>query len=273
MTWHDPENDQVIRKEASRRIAQIMTRGIGEKSRDQRREYRVLLALEKLCYENAKSKEEYTDPRSFKIVLHRMAAEKAKRRRNNKVDVESAPKEKIAKKLPLVNSGSTKYNKMKSTPLKIETSGDSFHEDLLHQCWTSLDSRSPAIGRNGFLDQLSPFPPNLLSPAVLTHTFASPRGAQYLPSSEEPEHPSFFIQADDEEDQNSKTKYYYGDAVFMGNRDPYNGLEPIHCYNDSSRAYDDRARTPRRQQTFGVPTSHDQKFSHPAYRYSQDERQ
>lgn len=79
--WQSPTQDINLRREASLRIAEIMNRGMGNKARDKRREYRVTLALEQLCYENAISKEEYTEPTKFKILLHRMAAEKAKRRR------------------------------------------------------------------------------------------------------------------------------------------------------------------------------------------------
>jgi hypothetical protein len=79
--WQNPKGDAAIRQEGSLRILNIMEKGVGERARDKRREYRVMVALERLCYENAKSRDEYTDDSKFKVLLHRMAAEKAKRRR------------------------------------------------------------------------------------------------------------------------------------------------------------------------------------------------
>jgi hypothetical protein len=79
--WQNPKGDAAIRQEGSLRILHIMEKGVGERARDKRREYRVMLALERLCYEHAKSRDEYTDESKFKVLLHRMAAEKAKRRR------------------------------------------------------------------------------------------------------------------------------------------------------------------------------------------------
>uniref|UniRef100_A0A7S2RSE1 Uncharacterized protein n=1 Tax=Mucochytrium quahogii TaxID=96639 RepID=A0A7S2RSE1_9STRA len=89
--WQDPTVDVEIRQEASMKIANIITKGLGRPPKDHRREYKVVLALERLCYEFAKTREEYTDPVQFKILLHRMAAEKAKRRRGR--DDEDKPLE------------------------------------------------------------------------------------------------------------------------------------------------------------------------------------
>jgi len=80
-TWQQPQKDMDIRREAFIRILTIIERGIGQRSRDKRREHRVSLALETLCYEHARNREEFCDPALFKVLLHRMAAEKAKRRR------------------------------------------------------------------------------------------------------------------------------------------------------------------------------------------------
>mmetsp|Transcript_21286 Transcript_21286/g.39607 ORF Transcript_21286/g.39607 Transcript_21286/m.39607 type:complete len:956 (+) Transcript_21286:148-3015(+) len=79
--WQQPQKDMDIRREAFIRILTIIERGIGQRSRDKRREHRVSLALETLCYEHARNREEFCDPALFKVLLHRMAAEKAKRRR------------------------------------------------------------------------------------------------------------------------------------------------------------------------------------------------
>mmetsp|Transcript_10424 Transcript_10424/g.17051 ORF Transcript_10424/g.17051 Transcript_10424/m.17051 type:complete len:478 (-) Transcript_10424:704-2137(-) len=80
-SWQNPAKDVEIRVEAAKRIATIFRQG--SKNRDERREYRVLVALEHLCYRSAETKEEFTDPRAFEILLHRVASEKAKRRRES----------------------------------------------------------------------------------------------------------------------------------------------------------------------------------------------
>jgi len=81
LTWQNPEEDVKFRIEAAKKIAQVFKRGAT--SRDERREYRVLVALEALCYQEAASREEYTNGDSFEILLHRVASEKAKRRRES----------------------------------------------------------------------------------------------------------------------------------------------------------------------------------------------
>mmetsp|Transcript_15929 Transcript_15929/g.25992 ORF Transcript_15929/g.25992 Transcript_15929/m.25992 type:complete len:245 (+) Transcript_15929:383-1117(+) len=78
-SWRNPAKDVNMRIEGAKRIGNIIKKGAA--NHDERREYRVLVALEQLCYNNADSREEYTDPRLFEILLHRVASEKAKRRR------------------------------------------------------------------------------------------------------------------------------------------------------------------------------------------------
>ncbi len=78
--WRQPSNDHEIRTMARRRLAGILRTGQGA-NRDESREQRVLQALENLCYKSAGSREEFTNSTSFEILLHRIASEKAKRRR------------------------------------------------------------------------------------------------------------------------------------------------------------------------------------------------
>ncbi|GBG34899.1 Hypothetical Protein FCC1311_111222 [Hondaea fermentalgiana] len=79
--WQRPDEDAALRTRGFVRIAQIISRGVvPETKRNKPKEYKISLILERMCYEHACTREEYENMRSFKVLLHRMAAEKAKRR-------------------------------------------------------------------------------------------------------------------------------------------------------------------------------------------------
>mmetsp|Transcript_337 Transcript_337/g.498 ORF Transcript_337/g.498 Transcript_337/m.498 type:complete len:618 (-) Transcript_337:772-2625(-) len=81
ISWQNPERDSSLRARGFFRINTIITRGVTpENKRNKPKEFKISLILERLCYENACTRQDYEDMRSFKVLMHRMAAEKAKRR-------------------------------------------------------------------------------------------------------------------------------------------------------------------------------------------------
>jgi len=93
MNWHDTKRDAPFREQFFSRMEHIFrvaygARGETPSSINHSRQSNVTNALEELCYNQASSLQEYSDPSYMPIMLHRISAQKAKRR------VESIPKTK-----------------------------------------------------------------------------------------------------------------------------------------------------------------------------------